>query len=67
MKTEEQVVETEVTETVVSEEKTEKKSKNTKNTKKAVQRPSRKEKDNRFEERVVAINRQHHFLPYRQQ
>ena len=60
-KTEEQVVESEVTETenetVVSEEKTEKKSRSSKNTKKSAQRPSRKEKDNRFEERVVAINR----------
>ena len=59
-KTEEQVVESEVTETVetvVSEEKTEKKSRSAKNTKKSAQRPSRKEKDNRFEERVVAINR----------
>lgn len=59
-KTEEKVVESEVTETVetaVSEEKTEKKSRSAKNTKKSAQRPSRKEKDNRFEERVVAINR----------
>ena len=60
-KTEEQLVESEVTETVetteVSETKTEKKSRNTKNTKKSAQRPSRKEKDNRFEERVVSINR----------
>ena len=57
---EEQVVESEVTateETVVSEEKTEKKSRSAKNTKKSAPRPSRKEKDNRFEERVVAINR----------
>ena len=39
------------------EEKTEKKSRSAKNTKKSAQRPSRKEKDNRFEEKVVAINR----------
>ena len=60
-KTEEQVVESEVAETVeetvVSEVKTEKKSKSAKNTKKSAPRPSKKEKDNRFEERVVAINR----------
>lgn len=59
-KTEEQVVETEVTEkteTVATEEKAEKKGKNVKNTKKGAPRPARKEKDNRFEERVVAINR----------
>ena len=60
-KTEEQVVETVATENVevaeVSETKTEKKSRSAKNTKKSAQRPSRKEKDNRFEERVVAINR----------
>ena len=59
--TEEQLVESEVTENVeqteVSETKTEKKSRNTKNTKKSAPRPSKKEKDNRFEERVVAINR----------
>ena len=63
MKTEEQVVETEVTETVVaaaeevSEVKTEKKSKNLKGNKKNAARPAKKEKDNRFEERVVSINR----------
>ncbi len=61
-KTEEQVVETEVTENVeeteVSEEKVEKKSKTSKNVKKSVAKPTnKKEKDNRFEERVVSINR----------
>ena len=57
-KTEEQVVESEVAETVTesveSEGKVEKKSRNSKGTKKNV-RPSKKEKDNRFEERVVSI------------
>jgi len=60
-KTEEKVVETEVTENTevaeVSEEKAEKKGKNTKNAKKGSPRPAKKEKDNRFEERVVSINR----------
>ena len=60
-KTEEKVVETEVTENTevaeVSEEKAEKKGKNTKNAKKGAPRPAKKEKDNRFEERVVSINR----------
>ena len=61
MNNEEQVVETEVTEnaesTEVSEEKVEKKTRNTKGAKKAAPRAAKKEKDNRFEERVVAINR----------
>ena len=60
-KTEEKVLETEVTENTevaeVSEEKAEKKGKNTKNAKKGAPRPAKKEKDNRFEERVVSINR----------
>ena len=59
-KTEEQVVETVVAENAeapVSEEKVEKKAKNVKGTKKSAARPARKEKDNRFEERVVSINR----------
>lgn len=60
-KTEEKVVETEVTENTevaeVSEEKAEKKGKNAKNAKKGSPRPAKKEKDNRFEERVVSINR----------
>ena len=60
-KTEEKVLETEVTENTevaeVSEEKDEKKGKNTKNAKKGAPRPAKKEKDNRFEERVVSINR----------
>ena len=60
-KTEEQVVETEVTENAevvaeVSETKTEKK-KGVKGAKKAAPRMAKKEKDNRFEERVVSINR----------
>ncbi len=57
---EEQLVESEITETVaaeVSEEKTDKKTKNTKGVKKSAPRAPKKEKDNRFEERVVAINR----------
>ena len=61
MNTEEQVVETEVTENVenteVSEVKVEKKTRNAKGVKKAAPRATRKEKDNRFEEKVVAINR----------
>ena len=63
MKTEEQLVETEVTETAVAEAsevaeaKTEKKSKGVKGAKKSAARPAKKEKDNRFEERVVSINR----------
>ena len=61
MNTEEQVVETEVTEAVenaeVSEVKVEKKTRNAKGAKKAAPRAAKKEKDNRFEERVVAINR----------
>lgn len=63
MKTEEQLVETEVTETAVAEAsevaevKTEKKSKSVKGAKKSAARPAKKEKDNRFEERVVSINR----------
>lgn len=63
MKTEEQLVETEVTETAVAEAsevaevKTEKKSKSVKGAKKSASRPAKKEKDNRFEERVVSINR----------
>ena len=58
MNTEEQVVETEVTEnTEVSDVKVEKKAKNAKGAKKAAPRAAKKEKDNRFEERVVAINR----------
>ena len=58
-KTEEQVVETVVENTeTTSEAKVEKKTtRNTKGAKKATARPARKEKDNRFEERVVAINR----------
>lgn len=59
-KTEEQEVKTEVvenTEAVTTEEKTERKGKNAKNNKKGAPRPARKEKDNRFEERVVSINR----------
>ena len=63
MNTEEQLVESEVTEEVVaateevSTEKTDKKTRNTKGGKKSAARPAKKEKDNRFEERVVAINR----------
>ena len=61
MNTEEQVVETEVTEAVenteVSETKVEKKNRNAKGAKKSAPRAAKKEKDNRFEERVVAINR----------
>ena len=58
MNTEEQVVETEVTETAeVSETKVEKKTRNAKGAKKSAPRATKKEKDNRFEERVVAINR----------
>ena len=55
--------ETEVTENAVAEAsevaevKTEKKSKGAKGAKKNAARPARKEKDNRFEERVVSINR----------
>lgn len=58
-KTEEQVVETVVENTeTTNETKVEKKTtKNAKGTKKAAVRPARKEKDNRFEERVVSINR----------
>ena len=56
--TEEQVVETVVENTETSEAKVEKKTtRNTKGAKKAAARPVRKEKDNRFEERVVSINR----------
>ena len=57
----EKLVETEVAENTVekaveaSEEKVV--SKKAKNTKKSAPRPSKKEKDNRFEERVVAIDR----------
>lgn len=55
--TEEQVVETVVENTETNENKTEKKApRNAKGAKKAV-RPAKKEKDNRFEERVVSINR----------
>ena len=62
MNMEEQVVESEVTENAeevveVSAEKTEKKTKNAKGAKKSAPRLAKKEKDNRFEERVVAINR----------
>ena len=61
MTSEEQVLETEVTENVenteVSEVKVEKKNRNAKGVKKSAPRAARKEKDNRFEERVVAINR----------
>ena len=63
MENEEKVVETEVTENAVAEAsevaevKTEKKSKGAKGAKKSAARPARKEKDNRFEERVVSINR----------
>ena len=60
-KTEEQVVETVAVEgaetATVSEEKVEKKARNPKGAKKNAARPARKEKDNRFEERVVSINR----------
>ena len=62
MKNTEEKVVSEVTETVVAAteevntEKTEKKTRNTKGVKKTA-RPARKEKDNRFEERVVSINR----------
>ena len=63
MENEEKVVETEVTENAVAEAsevaevKTEKRSKGAKGAKKSAARPARKEKDNRFEERVVSINR----------
>lgn len=62
-KSEEQVVENEVTDSAeeaveVSEEKTEKKSRNAKGAKKSAPKMAqKKEKDNRFEERVVALNR----------